>query len=163
VNTYRVTHDGQLRPSDTPAIVLSRRYQNREDRQVIVTMRATFSETLWESDEPDTDPTITDGFIDPRTPWGGFDVEVPDGLCGEAFTAWEVDNVDTITFDNLWDAAEFVVSFPGGVWDFSEGEGEQDARTGAYREVTLHVQDHVEAVFNLAEFVQTYNARPVAV
>jgi hypothetical protein len=37
------------------------------------------------------------------------------------------------------EAVEFIVAFPGGVWDLSESEHDQDFRTGVYTAVTLHV------------------------
>jgi hypothetical protein len=118
-------------------------------------LRATFTEWLWESDEPDTDPTVTDGYCDPSNPWGGFDVEVPEGLCGPAFTAWQIENVDHAECATLSEAVHFVVDFPGGVWNYQESDPEQDYRTGAYREVTLHVPDeNQEQVFKWAAIIE---------
>lgn len=126
-----------------------------------VTLRATFTEWEWESDEPDTDPTIVHGWADPNNPWGGLDVIPPDDLCGEPYAAWVDENVKTIEFsddepdefdgewqdDGTWRihcaldrAAAFIDDFPGGVWDLREANPEQDYRTGVYREVTLHVE-----------------------
>lgn len=118
-----------------------------------VTMTATYSRMWYESDEPDTDPTMEHGWTDPRNPWGGFRTEVPEH---ESPTPeWYEENVEKITFDNLWEAAEFVVDFPGGVWDFREGEYDTvDYRKGIEMEVTLHVQDHQPAVFELADYLQ---------
>lgn len=44
------------------------------------------------------------------------------------------------TFSALEHAAQFIVDFPGGVWDFSEGEGSTNYRTGVETSVTLHVE-----------------------
>lgn len=112
-----------------------------------ITMTATYSDTEWESDEPDTDPTITSGFTDPRNPWGGFHSEVPEGLVGEAFTEWCKDNVERLEFDDVNEAAEFIAEFPGGVWDWSESEPDLNYRTGVYTEVTLHVESTSTVVF----------------
>ena len=50
-----------------------------------------------------------------------------------------------------------VLNFPGGVWNYSEGEAEQDIRTGHCRSVTLHVENEHEAlVFALADVLALY-------
>lgn len=112
-----------------------------------ITMRATFQDVEWESDEPDTEPTITGGFTDPNNPWGGFRSEAPEGLVGEAFVAWRDENVETLTFDDIEEAAEFIVDFPGGVWDWCEGESSTDYKTGVNTEVTLHVESDWEILY----------------
>lgn len=122
-----------------------------------VTMRATYTDMWWESDEPDTPESREDGFTDPHNPWGGWKVRTDDE--GERINAgdpeWPDAYIEIATFDTLWEAAEFVVDFQGGVWDFREGEYDTvDYRTGRQREVTLHVQNHQEGVFAIAEIIQ---------
>lgn len=118
-----------------------------------VVMRATYERLWYESDEPDTEPTREGGFTDPNNPWGGFRQELPEHF--NPGPQWYEENVKTVEFDNLWEAAEFVVEFPGGVWDFCEGEySTVDYRHGIEMQVTLHVQNHKEGVFAIAEFLQ---------
>lgn len=134
-------------------------------------MRATYQELEFpeegdaDYDEGDNYPRITGGYTDPHNPWGGPDSEIPEGLCGEPFAAWReenttsfvVDDADPETLDGDFDdngewfyfpamatAARFIVDFPGGVWDFCEGESSMDFRTGIDRSVTLHVDIEVD-------------------
>jgi hypothetical protein len=119
-----------------------------------IVMRATYEILHWD-DEPDTEPEREGGYTDPNNPWGGFRSEVPDDLTGEAFTAWCAENIETVQFDSLWDAAEFVVDFPGAVWDYCEGDYSTNYRTGDEMGVTLHVDDkYANAVFALAAIIQ---------
>lgn len=124
---------------------------------VKVHMRATYEDQWYESDEPDTYPESETGFTDPHNPWGGWKVRTDDE--GRRINAgdprWPDAYIEVAEFDNLWEAAEFVVDFPGGVWNFREGEwSTEDYRTGRQREVTLHVDDHEEGVFAIAEIIQ---------
>lgn len=119
-----------------------------------IVMRATY-EILRFDDEPDTEPEREGGYTDPSNPWGGFRSEMPNELWGEALDAWCAENIETVQFDSLWDAAEFVVEFPGGVWDYCEGEYDVNYRTGDHMSVTLHVDDkYANAVFTLAAIIQ---------
>lgn len=126
-----------------------------------ITMRATYQRHWYESDEPDTEPTFEHGYTNPHNPWGGLRSEVPDELCGEAFVAWRDENVDVVEFDTMFEAAEFVADFPGGVWDYREGECEcVDYRDGVYMHVTLHVDEvHKVDVFRAAEVIEWIVAR----
>lgn len=123
-----------------------------------VTMRATYERLWWESDEPDTEPDTERGYTDPCNPWGGLRAEVDPALCGEEFGEWRDANADLIEFDNMWDAAEFVVDFPGGVWDYREGEY-SSGTDGVEMSVTLHVNEHEEAVFAIADIIGTIAGR----
>ena len=131
-----------------------------------ITMTATYQTTVWESDEPDTEPTICGGFTDPSNPWGGFKCELPDGCVGEAAEAWMAENVETLTFDTVEEAAQFVADFPGGVWDYSASEPEMDHKTGVYMEVTLHVKGSAggrrKNVFALAHKIEAERDRRLA-
>lgn len=130
-----------------------------------ITMRATYTDSWYESDEPDTYPTTEGGFTSPTNPWGGWKVSTEEDArkLNAGDPNWPDAYIEVETFDNLWDAAEFVVEFPGGVWDFREGEwSTEDYRTGREREVTLHVQNHREAVFELAAFIQGMQDRKYA-
>ncbi len=120
--------------------------------------RATFSETEWEDDEPDTEPIITHGFTDPNNPWGGLDAEMPEDCCGEDAARFIEENADVVEFETLEEAVEFMADFPGGIWDYSESESEQDYRTGVYREVTLHVVDS-EQQAELFEVLRQYETK----
>src|SRR5688572_2919136 len=99
-----------------------------------VLLRATYESIEW--DDRYDDPQETRGYTNPRNPWYGFKDEVPEGLVGPAFTAWRDKNAETLTL-TLWEAAEFVANFPGGVWDYTEGESELQA-DGTWLSVTLH-------------------------
>lgn len=126
---------------------------------VTITMTATYDTTEWESEEPDTDPTITHGFTDPSNPWGGFKHEMPDGCVGDAAKAWMAENVERLEFGDFEEAAQFVADFPGGVWDYRECEADQDYRTGVYTRVTLHVESNIGGLLvRVAEIEAERNA-----
>ena len=58
--------------------------------------------------------------------------------------------------DTIEEAAKFVIDFPYAVWDWCEGEPEQDFRTGIYQGYTLFVDhEHQEAVFQMADKMNT--------
>jgi hypothetical protein len=121
-----------------------------------IRMRATFGTTVWESPEPDTEPTVGHGFTDPNNPWGGLRAEMPEGICGDLAAKWIDQNAETVEFTSLEEAAEFVADFPGGVWDYSDSEHQViDYATGEDMEVTLHVLDHTEAVHKRAREIET--------
>jgi hypothetical protein len=139
-----------------------------------IVLRATYTEYDWpkegdeDYDEGDNYPRITGGYTQVHNPWGGLDSEVPEGVCGEAFTAWRDEHADSMEFDDAYPdtlddgewvyafegdenptwrtftalehAAAFIAEFEGGVWDLWESEPSTDFRTGISREVTLHVE-----------------------
>lgn len=119
-------------------------------------------EVLRFDDEPDSYPETEGGYTDPNNPWGRLRYEIPEDVVGEAAKQWMEENVQYVEFDSLWEAAEFVVDFPGGVWDYREGEYSTNYRTGDEMSVTLHVEDHQEAVFELADFIQAMKDRKLA-
>lgn len=104
-----------------------------------VTVVATYDTVEWVEDQdgPCEDPLEDGGFCDPCNPWGGMQTEDP----------------QEVTFDSLGEAAQFAIDFPGGIWDWSESESEQDYRTGVWKSVTLHIRDHQEAVFALMDML----------
>lgn len=149
-----------------------------------VRLRATYSTTEWEGededpiighgyadpnnpwggfttpmDEPDSGPAIPHPHRSLwrrmlRKPISQKSYRAHEALRSALWEQWTAENVETVVCDNLWEAAEFVVDFPGGVWDFREGEYSTEYRTGIDKEVTLHVEDHDAAVFEIAEFIQ---------
>ena len=99
---------------------------------------------------PDTvpDPAERRGFL-----WAAL---VPTSVLDNPWGAFESDVPFDVTVTAL-EAAEAVLNFPGGVWNYSEGEAEQDIRTGHCRSVTLHVENEHEAlVFALADVLALY-------
>ncbi len=153
-----------------PRLLSHRQHPTPNERiHVKIIMRATYTEYDWpvEGDadyhEGDNYPRIENGYADIHNPWGGFDAEVPEALCGEPFVAWRDENVKAFVLDDtdpegldeeemdddgVWHAlnafdtaARFIESFEGGVWDLWESEPQvKDYRTGISREVTLHVE-----------------------
>lgn len=120
-------------------------------------MRASYEEVEW-PDEVD-DPEIRHGWTDPHNPYGGLKTETTD-LWGDAAGA-AMDEAETVEFDDVWEAAEFIVDFPGGVWDYSEGESDFDYGTGISTGVTLHVDEGDQAfLFALADLVRNIRSRP---
>lgn len=125
-----------------------------------IKMTATYDTVEWE--DGCEEPITTGGYTDPSNPWGGWKNEMPDDIHGEAAKAWATENVETVTFNNLLEAAEFVADFPGGVWDYSECEAEQDYRTGVSTRVTLHVDGFETAVFNIAHAIEAARDRALS-
>lgn len=126
------------------------------DTQVLmipkITVTATYDTVEWKDEEdgcPSEEPIETGGFTDPENPWGGWKTELPQGT--NPPPEWYDSNVKRVTFDTAWEAAEFILDFPGGVLDYSEGEGEQDLRTGVWTRVTLHVEGGQEWIFELCD------------
>lgn len=117
---------------------------------MIITMSATYDIVAWFGD--DEEPTESGGFTDPENPWGGFRVELP--AQENRSPQWYTENVTTVEFDDLFEAARFVADFPGGVWDHRECEAEQDYRSGEYTRVTLHVREHAPVVLMLATWME---------
>lgn len=112
-----------------------------------VTVVATYNTVEWVEDQdgPCEEPLEDSGFCDPRNPWGGAEYSDPVEL----------------VFDSLGEAARFAIDFPGGVWDWAGSEAELDYRTGVWKCVTLHIQDHQEAVFALMDMLNHYGDRYV--
>lgn len=125
-----------------------------------IKMTATYDTAQWEDDSDE--PITTGGYTNPSNPWGGWKNEMPDGIHGEAAKAWMAENVETITFNNFVEAAKFVADFPGGVWDYSECEAEQDLPTGVWTRVTLHVDGFETAVFNIAHATEAARDRALS-
>lgn len=68
------------------------------------------------------------GWTDPDNPFGGF----------------KTSDCQEIVFDELGDAVEFMLDWPGSIWFLGVGsEASQDFRTGKATEVTLHVNEEV--------------------
>jgi hypothetical protein len=65
------------------------------------------------------------------------------GLYGPAFTEWKNEFAPYVEFDSIGEVIEFARDFPGGIWDISESESEQDYRTGEWKAVTLHIPDEI--------------------
>jgi hypothetical protein len=112
---------------------------------------ATYEDVWWDDDRGD-DPFEERGYTDPTNPWGGPRYECPPQLCGDEFLAWRAENARCVELDP-WAAAEMVLDFPGAVWDFNEGESEQQTN-GHWRNVTLHVENNEDTVFALAETIE---------
>lgn len=120
-----------------------------------IEMTATYDEVWFE--EGEEDPHELGGFTDPHNPWGGFRTELP--AAENPGPEWYAENVTTVSFAGVEEAAEFVVDFPGGVWNYSESESGQDVRTGHWLSVTLHVGgDEEAAVFARAEEIEAERA-----
>jgi hypothetical protein len=101
----------------------------------LATLRATFECVQWPEDEED--PLIWHGWCDPRNPWGTADTDPPDSP-----SIWGSDagSSEPIELElPIYEAAEFIRDFPGGVWDHTESESEQSWRSGVWTSVTLHV------------------------
>lgn len=103
------------------------------------TVRATYTDLTPQGE--DEDYLEESGWVDPTNPYGGFTSE---------------DEPMNHILDTLAELVHFIVDFPGGVWDFSEGEYHtEDYRTGRERQVTLHVADKdQERAFKWAAIVQ---------
>jgi hypothetical protein len=123
-----------------------------------IKVTAVYETYFWENPE-DEWPIETSGYTDPMNPWGGFKTETPPGLVGAEFSRWRDENVTTVEFDTGWEAAEFILDFSGGVWDYSESESEEDYRTGVWTQVTLFVQDDQEWIFNLCDTIADLRGR----
>lgn len=128
-----------------------------------ITMTATYDDVWWDGDDDDEDPQERGGYTDPRNPWGGFRQEMPSTPGDAGYSTWEAwmgDNVETVSFDNVEEAAQFVIDFPGGVWDLRDGEPEMDYKTGHTISVTLHVdRGDMPAVFAQVEILERDAAR----
>ena|ERR1035437_4737299 len=104
---------------------------------------ATFETILWSDDPEDEDYSETRGYVEPSNPWGS--IEWTDGaeLCGPAFTAWKDEFAPYEGFATIDEVIEFAAQFPGGIWDISESESEQNYRTGEWKSVMLHIPDEI--------------------
>jgi len=97
----------------------------------------------FEEGNPAEDPDERGGWVDPSNPWGSFEQDRDDDSCEPA-----------AIYLPLVEAAEFLLEFPGAVWDYSEGEAEQNVRTGEWKSVTAHVDhDVAELVFAVMETI----------
>ncbi len=111
-----------------------------------VTLTATFTTYKW-SDVEDEFPAMNHGYCDPQNPWGTLPYYV------DETTEWPEGRQEPITVTlPLWEAAEFIRDFPGGVWDFREGETSTlNYKEGIDADVTLHVAGAWLAALELAE------------
>lgn len=120
-----------------------------------ITMTATYEDYWWEGEGLAAWLGREAGFADPRNPWAGFKVS-SEHLTGEEFRSWKAENVEKVTFNDAWSAAEFALDFPGGVWGYSESVSEiVDYRTVRYREATLHIEHHSAMVFELMDIIKS--------
>lgn len=99
-----------------------------EDRNVLGAYECPECEHVGTNTNPANEPIERHGWVDPRNPWGSLEQESEDRSC----------EPDSVTLP-LMEAAEFLSDFPGGVWDYSESESEQDIRTGEWKSVTAHI------------------------
>lgn len=115
-----------------------------------ITARATY-ETITPGEGEDYE--IEGGFTDPRNPWGGFRIELPADVYGERAKEWMKDNVEVVEFATIREAAEFVLEFPGAVWDYGdlECDASVDYQTGAETTVMLHVIPHTTELFKMVD------------
>jgi hypothetical protein len=129
-----------------------------------IKVTATYDTVEWDGE--DEDPIEHGGYTDPSNPWGGFRQEMPntpEEAGYDSWAAWSAENVDTVEFETVEEAAQFVVDFPGGVWDLRECNPETDHRTGVTMSVTLHVEEtHRDAVFALAKAIQAAKDKALA-
>jgi hypothetical protein len=127
---------------------------------ITITMHASYEAVRWEGE--DEEPIVAYGLTDPSNPWGGFSAEQPEGLHGPDAARWHADHVMTETFDNLIDAAQFVVDFPGAVWDMPNSYCEPNIDYGSGEETTvmLHVDGPWStAIFTIAAAMQRHDDR----
>jgi hypothetical protein len=117
-----------------------------------VTLTATFTTYKWPSDEAEAEfPFLNHGYCDPQNPWGTVprtvdeETDWPEG--------WQEPRPVTLP---VWQAAEFIRDFPGGVWDFREGEPSTICYAeGIDADVTLHVEgDGSAAALELADLLE---------
>lgn len=102
----------------------------------MVTLRATYDCHYFP--EGSDDPAEWGGWCNPANPWGTMygDDEYDPNDTGPAYG--RNSPPDEIVLP-VYSAAEFVRDFPGGVWDFAEGESEMNFHSGVWRSVTLHL------------------------
>lgn len=101
-------------------------------------VRCTECDTLAVPD-PANDPIERRGWVNPSNPWGSFEQMTDDDSA-------DPDSVEL----PFGEALEFLADFPGGIWDYCEGESEENYRTGESKAVTAHVDgpgDSVELLF----------------
>lgn len=111
----------------------------------IIRVRATFDAYRWVDDEQDY-PHERGGWVDPSNPWGSFEQDRDDDSA----------EPDTVEFETIREAVEFLREFPGGIWDIGqECEPEQDYRTGEWKAVTAHVDGNRYAVDAVLHYVST--------
>ena len=101
-----------------------------------ITVRATFDIVRFDdTDDPDG-YTEEQGWCEPTNPWGSMHHDEP----------------VILSFDSAWEAAEFILNFPGGVWDYEDTYHETNMVTGADESVTLHVDQ--PWVFELCDTIR---------
>lgn len=98
-----------------------------------VTFTATYECTYWPDPEGD-EPLCWGGWCDPHNPWGTSNDDIP-----EQWDTMTTERPITIELP-IWQAAEFIRDFPGGVWELGrECDPSENYRTGVTTQVTLHV------------------------
>lgn len=128
----------------------------------LVKLTATY-ETLGEWPEGADEPEREGGYTDPCNPWGGFKSAMPDRPEDAGYTSWQAWSADYVRTEELtlWDAAVFVLEFPGAVWDrVHDCDPSINYRTGEETTVTLHVDPaHQVAVFELADIIEAHHLK----
>lgn len=105
--------------------------------QPTVTFRATYQCYYW-PDDGQEHPFTWNGYCDPHNPWGTLSEDIPANPSIRGTTP-ENDEPIEVTMP-IWEAAEFIDRFPGGVWDLQwECQTDQNYRTGVWSNVTLHM------------------------
>lgn len=125
-----------------------------------VTFRATYECYYW-PDDGQENPWTWHGYCDPCNPWGTLNDDVP-----AAPSIWgTVAGDEPIEYTlPIWQAAEFIANFPGGVWDLQwECQPDQNYRTGVYSDVTLHMDgDGAEAAMVIATDIRERRKAAIA-
>lgn len=122
-----------------------------------VTFTATYDCVYWPDPEDDT-PMTWGGWCDPHNPWGTSNDDIPE--------QWDTSTTEEpITVElPIWQAAEFIRDFPGGVWDVSLCCPSENYRTGVSTQVTLHVAGPgADAALEIAhQLIEIRNAKIAA-
>jgi len=86
---------------------------------------------------PDTHeiPREAHGWVDPMNPWGSLEQDVDDDSCPP----------DSVVLP-FGEAIDFLLDFPGGVWEVTDCEPSVDWRTGRSKSVTAHVDGDPKVV-----------------
>lgn len=128
-----------------------------------VTFTATYECVYWPEPE-DCDPHVWGGWCDPDNPWGTADDDIPfDDLVAIGGIR---DYGEPITTElPIWQAGDFIASFPGAVWDWqNDCDPSENYRTGVSTRVTLHVAGPgADAALEIADRLRNQrNARQAA-
>lgn len=119
-----------------------------------VTFTATYECVYWPDPEDDT-PMTWGGWCDPHNPWGTADDDIPGAV--------EFDDEPITVELPIWQAAEFIVDFPGGVWDMRDCDPSENYRTGVSTQVTLHVAGPgADAALEIADRLRTIRKAQIA-